>query len=92
MLNDGEKSVNQFLYFLKPVRFGLVTEGPTPEEADDESAARNIMENDPAVVGGVLRVNPAPSSAQGANPSTYLYCTDSWARSSIYVKGNMLLR
>lgn len=26
-------------------------------EAEDESAARKIMENDPAVVGGVLRAN-----------------------------------
>ena len=86
--------MNQFLYILKPVRIGMVTEGPTPEEAEtvsrhfaylsdltdkgvmilvgrtqnkdestigiaifeaeDESAARKIMENDPAVVGGVM--------------------------------------
>ncbi|MDQ3004075.1 MAG: YciI family protein [Chloroflexota bacterium] len=79
--------MNQFLYFLKPTRLGMVTEGPTPDEAEtvsrhfaylsdltdkgvmilvgrtqnndestigiaifeaeDESAAREIMENDP---------------------------------------------
>ena len=85
----------QYLYHLKPARLGMVTEGPTPEEAEtvsrhfaylkdltekgvmilmgrtqnndettfgiaifeaqDESAARTIMENDPAVAGGVMR-------------------------------------
>jgi uncharacterized protein YciI len=84
----------QWLYILRPNRLGMVTEGPTPEEAEtlsrhfaylerltdkgtmilvgrtqntdentiglaifeagDESAAREIMENDPAVVGGVM--------------------------------------
>jgi len=81
--------MNQWLYILKPARPGMVTEGPTPEEAEkvsrhfaylekltekgtmilvgrtqnadentigiaifeaeDESAARKILENDPAV-------------------------------------------
>lgn len=90
----------QWLYFLKPVRLGMVTEGPTPEEAEtvsrhfayledltekgvmilvgrtqnadentfgiavfeaeDESAARRIMEADPAVVGGVMRATLYP--------------------------------
>ena len=85
----------QFLYVLKPTRLEMLTEGPTPEEAEtvsrhfaylkdltekgvmilvgrtqnrdestiglaifeaeDESAARTIMENDPAVAGGVMR-------------------------------------
>jgi uncharacterized protein YciI len=87
--------MRQWLYLLKPARLGMVTEGPTPEEAEivsrhfaylegltekgvmllvgrtqnadestfgiavfeaeDESAARAIMEADPAVVGGVMR-------------------------------------
>jgi len=87
--------MNQWLYFLKPARLGMLTEGPTPEEteivshhfaylqdltekgvmilmgrtqnndestfgiaifeAEDESAARRIMEADPAVAGGVMR-------------------------------------
>jgi uncharacterized protein YciI len=86
--------LNQFLYFLKPTRLGMVADGPTPEEAEtvsrhfaylkdltekgvmilvgrtqnsdestfgiaifeaeDEIAARTIMENDPAVAGGVM--------------------------------------
>ena len=92
--------MNQFLYFLKPTRIGMVTEGPTPEEAEtvsrhfaylsdltdkgvmilvgrtqnndestigiaifeaeDESAARKIMEADPAVAGGVMRATLYP--------------------------------
>ena len=91
---------SQFLYYLKPARLGMVTEGPTPEEAEtvsrhfaylsdltdkgvmilmgrtqnndehtfgiaifeaeDESAARRIMENDPAVAGGVMRATLYP--------------------------------
>ncbi len=87
--------MNQWLYYLKPARLGMLTEGPTPEEAEivsrhfaylqdltekrimilmgrtqnsdestfgicifeaeDESAARKIMEADPAVAGGVMR-------------------------------------
>ena len=86
--------MTQWLYILKPARLGMVTEGPTAEEAEtvarhfaylsdltykgvmilvgrtqnadentiglavfeaaDESAARKIMENDPAVAGGVM--------------------------------------
>ena len=85
----------QWLYYLKPTRLGMLTEGPTIEEAttvtkhfayledlteegvmilmgrtqnsdestfgiaifeaENESAARTIMENDPAVQGGVMR-------------------------------------
>ena len=92
--------MNQFLYFLKPARVGMVTEGPTPEEAEtvsrhfaylsdltdkgvmilvgrtqnkdestigiaifeaeDELAARKIMENDPAVAGGVMQATLYP--------------------------------
>lgn len=92
--------MKQFLYFLKPARLGMVTEGPTPEEAEtvsrhfvylsdltdkgvmilvgrtqnndestigiaifeaeDESAARKIMENDPAVAGGVMQATLYP--------------------------------
>ena len=92
--------MNQFLYFLKPTRLGMVTDGPTPEEAEtvsrhfaylsdltekgvmilvgrtqnsdestfgiaifeaeDESTARTIMENDPAVVGGVMSATLYP--------------------------------
>jgi len=87
--------MNQWLYFLKPARLGMLTEGSTPEEvevvsrhfaylqdltekgvmilmgrtqnndestfgiaifeAEDESAARMIMEADPAVRLGVMR-------------------------------------
>lgn len=90
----------QFLYYLKPARLGMVTEGPTPEEAktvsrhfaylsdltdkgvmilmgrtqnndghtfgiaifeaEDESAARRIMENDPAVAAGVMQATLYP--------------------------------
>lgn len=92
--------MQHWLYLLKPTRLGMVTEGPTPEEAEtvsrhfayledltekglmilmgrtqnndestfgicifeaqDESAARNIMENDPAVAGGVMRATLYP--------------------------------
>lgn len=92
--------MNQFLYSLKPARIGMVTEGPTPEEAEtvsrhfaylsgltdqgvmilvgrtqnkdestigiaifeaeDESAAQKIMEDDPAVAGGVMRATLYP--------------------------------
>ena len=92
--------MNQFLYFLKPTRLGMVTDGPTPEEeetvsrhfaylsdltergvmilvgrtqnsdestfgiaifeAENESAARTIMENDPAVAGGVMSATLYP--------------------------------
>ena len=92
--------MNQFLYFLKPTRLGMVADGPTPEEAEtvsrhfaylkdltekgvmilvgrtqnsDEStfgiaifeaedviAARIIMENDPAVAGGVMSATLYP--------------------------------
>ena len=90
----------QFLYYLKPARPGMVTEGSTPEEAEivslhfqylkdltekgvmilmgrtqnndestfgiaifeaeDESAALRIMENDPAVAGGVMKATLYP--------------------------------
>ena len=90
----------QWLYYLKPARLGMVTEGSTPEEAEtvsrhfaylkdltkkgvmilmgrtqnndentfgiaifeaeDESAARRIMENDPAVIGGVMKATLHP--------------------------------
>jgi len=90
----------QWLYYLEPARLGMVTDGPTPEEAEtvsrhfaylkdltekgvmilmgrtqnndentfgiaifeaeDESAARRIMANDPAVVGGVMRATLYP--------------------------------
>ena len=92
--------MKQFLYFLKPTRLGMVTDGPTPEEAEtvsrhfdyltdltekgmmilvgrtqnsdestfgiaifeaeDESTARTIMENDPAVAGGVMSATLYP--------------------------------
>ena len=92
--------MNQFLYFLKPTRLGMVADGPTPEEAEtvsrhfaylkdltergimilvgrtqnsdestfgiaifeaeDEIAARTIMENDPAVAGGVMSARLYP--------------------------------
>ena len=85
----------QWLYYLKPTRIEMITEGATEQEqetvsrhfayvsdltdkgvmilvgrtqtmdenifgiaifeAEDESAARSIMENDPAVAGGVMR-------------------------------------
>lgn len=90
----------QFLYYLKPARLGMVTEGSTPEEAEvvsrhfeylkdltekgvmilmgrtqnndestfgiaifeakDESDALRIMENDPAVAGGVMKATLYP--------------------------------
>ena len=92
--------MNQFIYFLKPARPGMLTEGPTPEEAEtvsrhfaylsnltakgvmilvgrtqnndestmgiaifeaeNEATARKIMENDPAVAGGVMRATLHP--------------------------------
>jgi len=92
--------MNQYLYFLKPTRLGMVTEGPTPEEAEivsrhyahlesltekgvmilvgrtqnrdestfgiaifeaeDDLTARAIMESDPAVREGVMRVELYP--------------------------------
>lgn len=92
--------MSQWMYLLTPSRIGMVTEGPTPEEAEtvsrhfaylteltekgvmiligrtqnndentfgiaifeaeDESAARRIMENDPAVIGGVMRATLYP--------------------------------
>ena len=90
----------EFLYTVRAVREGMLTEGPTPEEsrvladhasyleglakagvvetagrtqnldastfgiiilsADNESAARQVMENDPAVLGGVMRAELFP--------------------------------
>ena len=29
-----EDKMNQWLYFLKPARLGMLTEGPTPEETE----------------------------------------------------------
>ena len=92
--------MHQWLYYLTPTRLGMVTDGPTPEEAEivsrhfaylteltekgvmilvgrtqnsdentfgiaifeaeNESVARKIMEDDPAVVGGVMRVTLYP--------------------------------
>ena len=92
--------MQHWLYLLKPIRLGMVTEEPTPEEAETvsrhfaylkdltekglmilmgrtqnndestfgicifeaqhESAARNIMENDSAVAGGVMRAKLYP--------------------------------
>jgi uncharacterized protein YciI len=92
--------MKQFLYHLKPARLGMVTEGPTPEEAEtvsrhfayltelteqgvmilvgrtqnndestfgiaifeaeNEAAAQRIMENDPAVSGGVMTATLYP--------------------------------
>jgi uncharacterized protein YciI len=97
---DENKSKPQFIYVLKPIRLGMLTEGPTPDEVDtvsrhfayfqdltekgimilmgrtqnndestfgiavfeteDESAARQIMENDPAVLGGVMTATLYP--------------------------------
>ncbi len=90
----------QYLYHLKPARLGMVTDGPTPEEAEtvsrhfayltelteqgvmilvgrtldndestfgiaifeaeNDSAARSIMEKDPAVAGGVMTATLHP--------------------------------
>lgn len=98
--SEENKARPQFIYVLKPTRLEMLTEGPTPEEAEtvsrhfaylkdltekgvtilvgrtqnrdestiglaifeaeDESAARTIMENDPAVVGGVMRATLYP--------------------------------
>lgn len=95
-----KENKSQFLYYLQPTRLGMLTEGPTAEEAEtvsrhfaylkdltekgvmilmgrtqnndentfgiaifeaeDESAARRIMENDPAVAGGVMRATLYP--------------------------------
>lgn len=92
--------MRQFLYYLTPARVGMVTEAPTPEEAEivsrhfayltdlaekgimilvgrtqnndartfglaifeaeDESAARKIMESDPAVQAGVMHAELYP--------------------------------
>ena len=92
--------MSQWLYRIQPTRAAMLTEGPTPEEADvvsrhferlkdltekgvmilagrtlntdvssfgicifeaeDESAARKIMEADPAVVEGVMRAELFP--------------------------------
>ena len=92
--------MDQWLYFLKPTRLGMLTNGPTPEEAgtisrhfayvqdltekgimilvgrtqnkdestfgiaifeaEDESAARKIMEADPAVASGMMRATLYP--------------------------------
>ena len=92
--------MKQWLYLLKPTRLGMLTDGPTPEEAEtvsrhfayvqdltekgimilvgrtqnkdestfgiaifeaeDESAARKIMEADPAVASGVMRATLYP--------------------------------
>jgi uncharacterized protein len=96
----GDRILNQFLYFLRPTRLGMLTDGPTLEEAEtvsrhfaylsdltekgvmilvgrtqnkdestfgiaifeaeDEIAARKIMENDPAVSGGVMSATLYP--------------------------------
>ncbi len=92
--------MKQWLYLLRPARLGMVSEGPTSEEAEivsrhfarlqeltaegviilvgrtqnndestlglcifeaeDESAARKIMESDPAVAGRVMRAELYP--------------------------------
>lgn len=92
--------MNEYLYLLRPARLGMVTEGPTPEEArivgehfaylkglteagvmvlvgrtqnndentlglaifraDDDAAARAIMEADPAVRQGVMTAELFP--------------------------------
>jgi len=92
--------MNEWLYYLKPARLEMVTEGATPEEAEivgrhfaylkdltekgvmilmgrtqnddestfgiaifeaeDEAAARKIMENDPAVKNGVMTATLYP--------------------------------
>ncbi len=95
-----ENNKPQFLYYLKPARLGMLTEGSTPEEAEivsrhfeylkdltekgvmilmgrtqnndeatfgiaifeaqDETAALRVMENDPAVAGGVMKATLYP--------------------------------
>jgi hypothetical protein len=57
---EENQSKSQFVYYLQPTRLGMLTEEPTSEEAEDESAVRRIMENDPAVAGGVMRANLYP--------------------------------
>jgi uncharacterized protein YciI len=99
---EPEKSQpkSQWLYYLKPARLGMVTEGATPEEvetvsrhfaylkdltekgvmilmgrtqnndentfgiaifeAENEAAARQIMKNDPAVIGEVMHATLYP--------------------------------
>ena len=92
--------MSEWLYYLKPARLGMVTEGATPEEeeivgrhfaylkdltekgimilmgrtqnndestfgiaifeAEDETAARKIMENDPAVKNDVMTATLYP--------------------------------
>lgn len=92
--------MSEWLYYLKPARLGMVTEGATSEEAEivghhfaylknltekgvmilmgrtqnndestfgiaifeaeDEAAARSIMESDPAVKGGVMTATLYP--------------------------------
>ncbi|MCB0101291.1 MAG: hypothetical protein H6635_00940 [Anaerolineales bacterium] len=92
--------MKQFIYLLRPTRTGMVTEGPTPAEAEivsqhfayltdltnkgvmilvgrtqnndeetlgiaifeaeDETAARRIMENDPAIADGVMSAKLYP--------------------------------
>jgi uncharacterized protein YciI len=92
--------MSEWLYYLKPTRLEMLTEGPTPEEeeivsrhfaylsdltekglmilmgrtqnndestfgiaifeAEDETAAREIMENDPAVKNGVMTATLYP--------------------------------
>jgi hypothetical protein len=42
--NDRLKTMKQFLYLLRPTRVGMLTQGPTPFE----------KENDPAVAEGVM--------------------------------------
>src|SRR4030095_452557 len=94
------KAKPQFIYVLKPTRLEMLTEGPTPEEAEtvsrhfaylkdltergvmilvgrtqnkdentfgiaifeaeDEAAARQIMENDPAIIGDVMNATLYP--------------------------------
>lgn len=92
--------MQEWIYVLKPTRFEMLTEGPTPEEsatvsrhfaylkdltargvmilmgrtqnndestfgiaifeAEDETRARAIMENDPAATSGVMRATLYP--------------------------------
>jgi uncharacterized protein len=92
--------MEQWLYILKPTRLGMLTEGPTPEEAasvshhfahlqdltekgimilvgrtqnadehtiglaifeaEDETAARKIMQSDPAIIEGVMTATLYP--------------------------------
>ncbi|HMQ54105.1 MAG TPA: YciI family protein [Anaerolineae bacterium] len=92
--------MSEYLYKIQPTRLGMLTEGPTPQEAeiisthfnylqsltdqgiaifvgrtlntdgsafgitvfeaDSEEAAREIMDNDPAVIAGVMRAELFP--------------------------------